>query len=81
MSSYDTAEQDYGAEYMSHPMCERATVLHLICTPRRRGYEIHGVEAKYYADGEDAYDMRKQLRGKQSHHHHHQGYWRPLLFW
>ena len=23
------------------------------------GYEIHDVESKYYADGEDAYDMRK----------------------
>lgn len=23
------------------------------------GYEIHETEAKYYADGEDAYDMRK----------------------
>ncbi|MCI27054.1 N-alpha-acetyltransferase 10-like, partial [Trifolium medium] len=35
--------------------------------------------AKYYADGEDAYDMRKQLKGKQlhppqhHHHHHHHG--------
>ncbi|GLT32448.1 hypothetical protein SLA2020_313170 [Shorea laevis] len=33
------------------------------------GYKIHDVEAKYYADGEDAYDMRKQPKGKQSHHH------------
>ncbi|KAI3812745.1 hypothetical protein L1987_17457 [Smallanthus sonchifolius] len=35
------------------------------------GYKIHDIEAKYYADGEDAYDMRKQLKGKQHHHHHH----------
>ncbi|GFS38331.1 acyl-CoA N-acyltransferases (NAT) superfamily protein [Actinidia rufa] len=34
------------------------------------GYKIHDVEAKYYADGKDAYDMRKQLKGKQHHHHH-----------
>ncbi|KAG0476018.1 hypothetical protein HPP92_012859 [Vanilla planifolia] len=42
---------------------------------------IHDVEAKYYADGEDAYDMRKQLKGRQQqqqisrghHHHHHHG--------
>lgn len=26
---------------------------------------IHDTEAKYYADGEDAYDMRKQLRWSQ----------------
>jgi peptide alpha-N-acetyltransferase len=25
-------------------------------------YIIHDVEAKYYADGEDAYDMRKYFR-------------------
>ncbi|WOG84236.1 hypothetical protein DCAR_0103418 [Daucus carota subsp. sativus] len=41
------------------------------------GYKIHDVEAKYYADGEDAYDMRKVLKGKNFHghgghaHHHH----------
>ena len=40
------------------------------------GYKIHDVEAKYYADGEDAYDMRKYFKGKQNHqqshgHHHH----------
>lgn len=44
------------------------------------GYKIHDVEAKYYADGEDAYDMRKYFKGKQNHqqshghhHHHHHG--------
>lgn len=33
------------------------------------------MEAKYYADGEDAYDMRKELKGKKhhQHHHHHHG--------
>lgn len=25
------------------------------------GYKINGIEAKYYADGEDAYDMRKDF--------------------
>lgn len=25
------------------------------------GYQIHDTEAKYYADGEDAYDMRKNF--------------------
>lgn len=32
---------------------------------RRR---IHDTEAKYYADGEDAYDMRKHLKGKKAKH-------------
>lgn len=28
------------------------------------GYEIHGTEEKYYADGEDAYDMRKYFKSR-----------------
>ena len=28
-------------------------------------------QMKYYANGEDAYDMRKQLKGKQFHGHGH----------
>ncbi|KAM1443388.1 hypothetical protein ACFX2I_039673 [Malus domestica] len=43
--------------------------------------QVHDVEAKYYADREDAYDMRKELKGKKvhghshghRHHHHHEG--------
>lgn len=26
---------------------------------------IHDIEAKYYADGEDAYDMRRSLKTKE----------------
>ena len=29
------------------------------------GFEIHDIEAKYYADSEDAYDMRKYLKKKK----------------
>jgi len=29
------------------------------------GFEIHDVESKYYADGEDAFDMRKPLRKRE----------------
>jgi len=29
------------------------------------GFEIYDVEAKYYADGEDAYDMRKYFKPKK----------------
>ena len=48
------------------------------------GFDVHEVEAKYYADQEDAYDMRKYLRpqlppqlkaaakcGSGCNHHHH----------
>ena len=39
------------------------------------GFKVHEVEAKYYADQEDAYDMRKYLREakapKVAAHHHH----------
>lgn len=31
------------------------------------------VDAKYYADEENAYDMRKQLKWKQQHHHVYTG--------
>ena len=31
------------------------------------GYIIHGIEDKYYADGEDAYDMYKPLRPKSDY--------------
>ena len=27
------------------------------------GYDIHDIEEKYYADGENAYDMRKYFKG------------------
>ncbi|CAN6707521.1 unnamed protein product [Malus baccata var. baccata] len=33
------------------------------------GYKIHNVEAKYYADREDALDMRNELKGKKMHEH------------
>lgn len=41
--------------------CNWSTVHH----PVRADDSIHDVEAKYYADGEDAFDMRKALNPKQ----------------
>lgn len=32
---------------------------------RTLNYEIHDTEAKYYADGEDAYDMRRYFKPKK----------------
>lgn len=72
--------QVYEAEYVSlHVRRSNRAAFNLYT--ETLGYKIHDVEAKYYADGEDAYDMRKYLKGnKQNHqhshghgHHHHGG--------
>ncbi|MFS7923267.1 putative transferase [Helianthus anomalus] len=71
----------FGAEYVSlHVRKSNRAAFNLYT--ETLGYKIHDMEAKYYADGEDAYDMRKELKGKpqhqhqhqhQHHHHHHHG--------
>ena len=63
----------FGAEYVSlHVRKSNRAAFHLYI--ETLGYKIHDIEAKYYADGEDAYDMRKLLKGKHQHlHHHHAG--------
>lgn len=76
MTAAQKAMQEvFGAEYVSlHVRKSNRAAFHLYT--QTLGYKIHDIEAKYYADGEDAYDMRKQLRvksdGKHHHHHHHQ---------
>eukprot|EP00898_Chlorokybus_atmophyticus_P007069 jgi/Chlat1/7363/Chrsp59S06982 len=51
----------FGADYVSlHVRKSNKAAFHLYT--ETLGYKIHDVEAKYYADGEDAYDMRKQLK-------------------
>ncbi|BAF15925.1 N-terminal acetyltransferase A complex catalytic subunit NAA10 [Oryza sativa Japonica Group] len=70
-------DQVFGAEYVSlHVRRSNRAAFNLYTSTL--GYQIHDVEAKYYADGEDAYDMRKPLRQPQPkkhhhHHHHHHG--------
>ena len=63
----------HGAEYVSlHVRRSNRAALNLYTSTL--GYKINDIEAKYYADGEDAYDMRKNLgggRGDPHHHHHH----------
>eukprot|EP00854_Cymbomonas_tetramitiformis_P010293 gene10293-12175_t len=55
--------QVFGAEYVSlHVRKSNRAALHLY--KQTLGYEVNGIEAKYYADNEDAYDMRKQLQEK-----------------
>ena len=56
-------EDVYGAEYVSlHVRKSNRAAFHLYSQTLR--YAVNGVEAKYYADNEDAYDMRLTLRGK-----------------
>ena len=53
-------EETFGARYCSlHVRVSNQAAIHLYCN--KLGYERNGVEDKYYADGEDAYDMRKTL--------------------
>eukprot|EP00850_Spirogloea_muscicola_P019975 SM000203S06151 [mRNA] locus=s203:158953:160646:- [translate_table: standard] len=53
----------FGAEYVSlHVRKSNRAAFHLYT--ETLGYKIHDIEAKYYADNEDAYDMRKMLRVK-----------------
>ncbi|KAJ4978013.1 hypothetical protein NE237_008793 [Protea cynaroides] len=80
-AAQNAMEQVFGAEYVSlHVRRSNRAAFNLYT--ETLGYKIHDIEAKYYADGEDAYDMRKQLKGKQlqhqhqhqhQHHHHHHG--------
>ncbi|GER45358.1 N-acetyltransferase [Striga asiatica] len=72
--SFTLLTQVYRAEYVSlHVRKSNKAAFNLYTGTL--GYKIHDVEAKYYADGEDAYDMRKQLNGRKhhGHHHHHHG--------
>ncbi|CAN6229716.1 unnamed protein product [Urochloa humidicola] len=69
-------DQVFGAEYVSlHVRRSNRAAFNLYTSTL--GYQIHDIEAKYYADGEDVYDMRKPLRQPQPkkhhhpHHHHH----------
>ncbi|KAM1157970.1 hypothetical protein TB2_028072 [Malus domestica] len=86
-AAQNAMEQVFAAEYVSlHVRKSNRAACNLYTGTL--GYKIHDVEAKYYADGEDAYDMRKELKGKKvhghshghghghghhHHHHHHEG--------
>eukprot|EP00741_Cyanophora_paradoxa_P012462 tig00020610_g12041.t1 len=55
----------FNAEYVSlHVRKSNRAAFHLYT--ETLGYKIHDIEAKYYADSEDAYDMRKPLKEKKS---------------
>ncbi|KAL9681530.1 hypothetical protein QQ045_013315 [Rhodiola kirilowii] len=77
-AAQNTMEQVFGAEYVSLHV-RKSNIAAFNLYTQTLGYKISDVEAKYYADGEDAYDMKKVLKGKGSgghghqHHHHHHG--------
>ncbi|KAL9685366.1 hypothetical protein QQ045_022816 [Rhodiola kirilowii] len=77
-AAQNAMEQVFGAEYVSLQVQKSNRAAFNLYT-QTFGYKISDVEAKYYADGEDAYDMKKVLKGKGSgghghqHHHHHHG--------
>jgi len=68
-------DQVFGAEYVSlHVRRSNRAAFNLYTSTL--GYQTHDIEAKYYADGEDAFGMRKPLRQPQPKKHHHQ--WRSF---
>ncbi|KAL2649904.1 hypothetical protein R1flu_018032 [Riccia fluitans] len=64
MNAAQRAMQEvFGAEYVSlHVRKSNRAAFHLYT--KTLGYKISDIEAKYYADGEDAFDMRKDLKPK-----------------
>lgn len=65
MTAAQRAMQEvFGAEYVSlHVRKSNRAAFHLYT--ETLGYIINDTEAKYYADSEDAYDMRKILRQRE----------------
>ncbi|CAM6088969.1 unnamed protein product [Calypogeia fissa] len=65
MTAAQRAMQEvFGAEYVSlHVRKSNRAAFHLYT--ETLGYKINDIEAKYYADSEDAYDMRKTLKLKE----------------
>jgi len=58
-------EECFGAKYVSlHVRKSNMAAIHLYTETLK--YNKNDIEAAYYADGEDAYDMRKPLCGKNA---------------
>jgi hypothetical protein len=55
--AHNAMQETFSARYSSlHVRKSNAAAKHLYT--QKLGYDIHTIEAKYYADAEDAYDMR-----------------------
>lgn len=62
MAAHNAMEHVFGAERVFlHVRKSNQAACNLYT--KRLGYKIYGLEGKYYADGEDAYVMRKMLKG------------------
>ena len=57
-AAQDAMQETFQAEYVSLHVRKSNRAAFTLYT-RGLGFEIHDIEAKYYADSEDAYDMRK----------------------
>merc|ERR1712062_775605 len=58
-------QEVFNAEYVSlHVRKSNTAAFHLYT--KTLGYKTHDIEVKYYADGEDAYDMRKPFDKRSS---------------
>eukprot|EP00210_Caulerpa_lentillifera_P009098 g8679.t1 len=63
-AAHKAMEEVFDAEYSSlHVRITNKAAFHLY--KETLGYTIHGIESKYYADGENAYDMRRVFKKPQ----------------
>ena len=63
--AHEAMKETFEAEYASlHVRKSNTAAKHLYV--ETLGYEIHDTEAKYYADAEDAYDMRCKFKKEKA---------------
>ena len=65
-AAQDAMMETFEAEYVSLHVRKSNRAAFTLYT-RGLGFEIHDIEAKYYADSEDAYDMRKYFPRSKSY--------------
>jgi ribosomal protein S18 acetylase RimI-like enzyme len=63
-AAQEVMEETFQAEYVSLHVRKSNRAAFTLYTQSLK-FEIHDIEAKYYADSEDAYDMRKYLKRKK----------------
>lgn len=62
-AAHKAMEEVFGADYVSlHVRVTNRVAYHLYTQTLK--YEIHDTDLKYYANGEDAYEMRKYFKKK-----------------
>ena len=63
-AAQDAMQETFQAEYVSLHVRKSNRAAFTLYTQSLK-FEIHDIEAKYYADGEDAYDMRNYFTDKE----------------